>query len=55
MIDNDAFVGLTKSCVRACHVLKIATEERDVDSVSGSVKKAIESLKKYAERTRPSL
>ena len=47
MIDDDAFVELTRSCVRAWHVLKTATEGRGVDSLNGSTKEGIESLERY--------
>ena len=47
MVGDDAFAELTKSCVRACHVLKTATEGRGVNSLSGSTKEGIESLEGY--------
>jgi len=55
MIDDDAFVELAKCCVRACHVLKTTTEGRGMDSLSGPVKKATESLEKYVIPARLSL
>ena len=54
MIDDDGFVGLAKDCVKACQVLKTATEGKDVDSLSGPVKEAIESLEKYVGSGQPS-
>jgi len=47
MVDDDAFVELAKYCVRACHVLKTATEGRNVDSLNRPAKKAIEDLEGY--------
>ena len=54
MIDNDAYVELAKCCTRACHVLKIATEGRGVESLSGPSKKQIEDLVRYVNPAKPS-
>jgi hypothetical protein len=54
MIDDDAYVELAKCCTRACHVLKIATEGRGVESLSGPSKKQIEDLVRCVNPTKPS-
>lgn len=54
-MDDDVFVGLAEYCVRMCRVLKAVIEGKDVDSLSGSVKRAIGTLEKYVRPTRPSL
>ena len=55
MVDDDAFVELAKYCVRACHVLRTATEGRGIDGLSGPAKNAVESLEKYVVPAQPSL
>ena len=47
MVDDDEFVELAKYCVRACHVLKTATEGRVMDNLNGPTQEAIEGLEKY--------
>ena len=47
MVDDDAFVGLAKYCVRACHALETATEGRDMDGLNGPTEEALESSEKY--------
>ena len=54
-MDDDASVGLAECCVRMCYVLKAVTEGKDVDSLSGSAKRAIGTLEKYVGPTQPSL
>ena len=44
MIEEDSFVELAKTCVGTCHVLKTATDGRDVDSSSGPGRRQIEDL-----------
>ena len=47
MADDVEFVELVEYCVRVCHMLKPATEGRDMDSPNGHTEEAIESLEKY--------
>ena len=49
MIDDDALVELVEDCVRACHVLKSATEGRGADSFSVSGQKAVEDFGRYVD------
>ena len=55
MINDDALVELAKYCARACHVLKDVTQGRDVDSLSGPSRKAIEDLERYVDLLHHSL
>ena len=43
MIEENSFAELAKTCVRAFHVLKIATDRRDIDN-SSSPRRQIEDL-----------
>lgn len=54
-MDDDASVGLAGCCARMCYILKAVTEGKDVDSLSGPVKRAIGTLEKYVGPTKPSL
>jgi len=49
MIEEDSFVELAKTCVRTCHVLKTATDGRDVDGLSGPNRRQIEDLGRYVD------
>ena len=44
MIEEDSFVELAKTCVRTFHVLRIVTDGRDIDSLSGPSRRRIEEL-----------
>jgi len=44
MIEEESFVELAKTCVRACHVLKTATDGRDINDLSGPSRRQIEDL-----------
>ena len=44
MIEEEPFVELAKTCARACHMLKTATDGRDTDSLGGPSKRQIEDL-----------
>jgi len=44
MIEEESFVELAKTCVRACHVLKTATDGRDIDDLSGPSRRKIDDL-----------
>ena len=46
---------LAKYCTRTCHVLNDATHGRDVDSLSGPSKKAIEDLGRCVDLAHSSL
>jgi len=46
-VGDDEFVELAKYCVRACHVLRTATEGWGMDSLNGPTEEAIENLEKY--------
>jgi hypothetical protein len=54
MIHDDAYLELAKCCVRACHVLKTATEGRSGDSLSGPSKKKIGDLGGYVDQANSS-
>ena len=54
MIDDDAYVELAKYCTGACHVLKTATEGRDMGSLSGPRKEQIEDLGRCVVPAKPS-
>ena len=54
MIDDNAYVELAKCCVRACYVLKVATEGRGVDSLCGPSKQQIEDLGRCVYPAKPS-
>jgi len=43
-MEEDSFVELAKTCVKAFHVLKIATDGRDIDNSSSSSRRQIEDL-----------
>lgn len=51
MIKEDSFVELAKTCIRACHMLKAATEGRGVENLNGPSKKGIEDLGRYVNPT----
>jgi len=55
MINDDALMEPAKYCARTCHVLKDVIQERDVDSLSGPSKKAIEDLGRYVNPAHPSV
>ena len=44
MIEEESFVELAKACVRACRVLKTATDGRDINDLSGPSRGQIEDL-----------
>ena len=48
MINDDDLVGLAKSCVEICEVLRVGVEGKDIDDLSDPVQKAIADLKKCA-------
>ena len=48
MINDDDLVGLAKSCVEICEVLRLGVEGKDIDDLSDPVQKAIADLKKFA-------
>ena len=54
-MNDDGLVKLAKYCARTCHVLDNATHGRDVDSLSGPSKKAIEDLGRYVDLAHSSL
>ena len=54
MANDDLLVDVAKSCVKTCHVLKTATEGRDVDGLSGP-NQEIEKLERCAGSGRFSL
>jgi len=49
MIKEDSFVELAKTCVRTCHVLRTATDGRDVDGLSGPSIGQIEDLGRWVD------
>jgi len=53
MANDNAFMELAMYCVRACHVLKTATEGRDMHGLNRLTKEAIESLEKYVVHPNP--
>ena len=55
MIDDDALVELAKDCARMCHVLKGVTQGRDLNSLSGPSKRAVEDLRRYANPANSSI
>jgi hypothetical protein len=55
MIDDDAYVKLAKCCIKACHVLKIATKKRSTGSLSGPRKEKIEDLGRCVDLAKQSL
>lgn len=54
MIEDDLFVDLARICVKTCHVLKMLTDGRDVDELSGPDEKQIEVLERCADPVQPS-
>ena len=48
MINDDTLVELAKDCAGTCHVLTGVTQERDLNSLSGPSKRAVEDLRRYA-------
>jgi len=44
VIEEDSFVELAKTCVRTFHVLRKVTDGRDIDSLSGPIRRRIEEL-----------
>ena len=53
---DDSFAELAMDCVRMCHVLKAATEGRDVDGLSGPSSGQLEDLGRCVHWTQmPSL
>lgn len=55
MIKDDNFAELIEHCAKMRHILATATEERDMDSWSGSVRKAINGLERSVNLPSPSL
>ena len=54
VIDDNAFVELAQYCARVCHVLKSATEGRNLDAWSEFVEKATGSLERFVGSVHPS-
>ena len=54
-IREDPLVELAKDCANVCHVLKSATEGRDVDNLDGPSKKRIEDLRRCVHPVQTSL
>jgi len=53
VIEEDLFAELAKTCVRTCHVLKTATDRRDIDSLSGPSRRQIEDLGRCVDPAKP--
>ena len=54
-VQEDSLVELAEDCIRACNVLKRATDGMGVDDSSGPSRKQIEDIERCADPAQPSL